>query len=126
MELVFRYNEIKSLDDLKVKLGEDILLRIFDMKWVDVMGNKLDEEEYIFYNIDSNIEFDLDYLIDNCDYNNFRRIDLMVEQLEEYGLDLFETLDEMINDYFLLTSKNSVVSLKSYDFKLFSYTISKS
>ena len=83
----------------------------------------LDVEEYKFYNIVSNCEFDLDYLIDNCDYNNFRRVDLMVEQLEERGVDLFETLDEMIDDFFTLTLDNSNVNLKSYEFKLFSYWI---
>lgn len=123
MELVVRFKEIKSINDLKEKLDESIMLRISNMKWVDVKGNKLDEDEYKYYNIVSKDEFDLDYLIDNCDYNNFMRIDLMVEQLEEDGLDLFETLDEMINDYFLLISDNSDVLLKSYDFKLFSYTI---
>ena len=123
MELVVRFNEIKSIDELKEKLDENLMLKIFDMKWVDVKGNKLDEEEYKYYNVVSKCEFDLDYLIDNCDYNNFRRIDLMVEQLEENGFDLFETLDEMISDYFVLTSDNSNVSLIKYDFKLFSYWI---
>ena len=123
MEIIIRHKEIKNLTKLKENLSENLMLKIFDMKWVDIKGNKLDEEEYKFYNIVSNCEFDLDYLIDNCDYNNFKRIDLMVEQLEENSIDLFETLDEMINDYFLLISDNSNVLLKNYNFKLFSYKI---
>jgi hypothetical protein len=122
MEIEVKFNEIKSLDDLKENLSGNLMLKIFDMKWVDIKGNKLNEDEYKYYDVQSNLEFDLDYLIDNCDYNNFRRIDLMVEQLEENGFDLFETLDEMINDYFLFTSVNPNVYLKCYDFKLFSYT----
>ena len=123
MKIEIKFNEIKNLTELKENLSENLMLKIFDMKWVDVKGNKLDVEEYKFYNVVSNCEFDLDYLIDNCDYNNFKRIDLMVEQLEENSIDLFETLDEMINDYFLLISDNSNVLLKNYNFKLFSYKI---
>jgi len=123
MELIVKFNEIKSLDDLKEKISENLMIQISNMRWVDVYGNELNEDEYEYYNVKSYIEFDLDYLIDNCDYNNFKRIDLMVERLEENGFDLFETLDEMISDYFLLTSDNSNVSVISYDFKLFSYWI---
>jgi hypothetical protein len=121
MEIKIKYNEIKSLSELKDCLGDSILLKIDNIKWVDVMGNKLEEEEYNFYNIISNDEFELDYLIDNDDYNNFGRIDLMIEQLEEYELDLFEVLYEMINDYYFTISNNPNVSLSSFEFKLFSY-----
>jgi hypothetical protein len=123
MEFLVKFNEIKSLDDLKEKMDENLMIQISNMRWVDVRGNELNEDEYDYYKVVKNLEFDLDYLIDNCDYNNFKRIDLMVEQLEENGFDLFETLDEMISDYFLLTSDNSNVSLISYDFKLLSYWI---
>ena len=79
MKIQIKFNEIKNLTELKENLSENLMLKIFDMKWVDVKGNKLDVEEYKFYNVVYNCEFDLDYLIDNCDYNNFKRIDLMVE-----------------------------------------------
>ena len=123
MEFFVEFNEIKSLDDLKEKISENLMIQISNMRWVDVNGNELKEDEYRYYNVESECEFDLDYLIDNCDYNNFRRVDLMVEQLEERGVDLFETLDEMIDDFFTLTLDNSIVNLKSYEFKLFSYWI---
>jgi hypothetical protein len=93
------------------------------MRWVDVNGNELNEDEYKYYNVESYREFDLDYLIDNYDYYNFRRVDLMVEQLDERGLDLFNTLDDMIDVFFTWTLDNSLVNLISYDFKLFSYWI---
>jgi len=99
------------------------MIQISNMRWVDVKGNELKKDEYRYYNVESECEFDLDYIIDNCDYNNFRRVDLMVEQLEERGVDLFETLNEMIDDFFTLTLDNSNVNLKSYEFKLFSYWI---
>jgi hypothetical protein len=123
MEIIIKYNEIKSLSELKDCLGDNISLKIDNIKWVDVNGNELDKEEYKFYNIISNDEFDLDYIIENCDYNDFRRIDLMVEQLEEYELDLFVVLYEMINDYYSMNSNNPNVSLSSFEFKLFSYQI---
>jgi hypothetical protein len=123
MEFLVEFNEIKSLDDLKEKISENLMIQISNMRWVDVNGNELNEDEYKYYNVESYREFDLDYLIDNYDYYNFRRVDLMVEQLDERGLDLFNTLDDMIDVFFTWTLDNSLVNLISYDFKLFSYWI---
>jgi hypothetical protein len=123
MEFLVEFNEIKSLDDLKEKISENLMIQISNMRWVDVNGNELNEDEYKYYNVETYREFDLDYLLDNYDYYNFRRVDLMVEQLDERGLDLFETLDDMIDGFFTWTLDNSFVNLISYDFKLFSYWI---
>jgi hypothetical protein len=123
MEFLVEFNEIKSLDDLKEKISENLMIQISNMRWVDVNGNELNEDEYKYYNVETYMEFDLDYLLDNYDYYNFRRVDLMVEQLDERGLDLFETLDDMIDGFFTWTLDNSFVNLISYDFKLFSYWI---
>ena len=46
MEIEIKFNEIKNLTELKENLSENLMLKIFDIKWVDVKGNKLDEEEY--------------------------------------------------------------------------------
>ena len=119
MDFVVKFNEIKGLDDLREKMNENLMIKISNMRWVDVNGNEVDEKEYQYYNIDSHSEMDIEHIIDY--YNNFRRVDLMVEQIDERGLDLFETLDEMIEDYFTWTIDKSIITLKSYDFKLFSY-----
>jgi hypothetical protein len=123
MEITIKHKEIKSLSELKSSLHNEILLRIYNLKWFDENGNLIDNGEYKYYNIESEDEFDLDYLIDKCDLNNYKRIDLMVEQLEENGFDLFEVLDEMISDYYSYSSENPNVFLKSFEFKLFSYEI---
>jgi hypothetical protein len=123
MEITIKHKEIKSLSELKSSLHNEILLRIYNLKWFDENGNLIDNGEYKYYNIESEDEFDLDYLIDKCDLNNYKRIDLMVEQLEENGYDLFEVLDEMISDYYSYSSENPNVFLKSFEFKLFSYEI---
>ena len=93
------------------------------MKWVDMNGNPLNEDEYKFYNVFTNQEFDLNYLIYNCVLNEFRRIDLMVEELEKYGIDLFYTIDDMISDLYSYFLSNPNCYLESWDFTLFSYQI---
>lgn len=112
------------MSELKENLGlKEFLVKIFNMKWVDVYGNYLNIDEYKFYDVLQNDEFDLDYLIDICDYNNFISLDLMIEELEINQLDLFETINKMINDYYFTTSTNSNVSLVGFEFKLYSYQI---
>ena len=103
--------------DVAVSVENDILT----IEAKSEKSSEVDEKEYQYYNIDSHSELDIYYMMDYYDYNNFRRVDLRVEQIDERGLDLFETLDEMIEVYFNWTIDKSIITLKSYDFKLFSY-----
>jgi hypothetical protein len=120
MNIIIKETKINTLSELKNSLDKEILLKINNMKWFDMNGNPLNEDEYKFYNVFTNENCDLDYLIDNCDLNDFRRIDLMVEELEENGIDLFDTIDEIISDFYTYFSCNPNCYLESWDFTLFS------